>query len=238
MTAYTLTTIPQLIFVQQGETIDPRIVQRSNYPRMDNETWLQKQLDPDLTSVGLDQAKLTGIHLMGLLSKSDTSFYVWQSPLKGSQQTAEQFTGRLKSRWVISIEPLLQEYITTDIDVPTSLKEFGVVSLSWKEYFENVRQLVRKLRLQLLSMQPKEYLVVFGHLMTTSLALSIMCLGKLGEEEELIPVPITFSLPNGSITVASLNTHDPNGWTIHQVGSIAHIDRQRATGISTLLGTV
>ena len=84
------------------------------------------------------------------------------------------------------------------------------------------------------TMEGNEYLVIFGHSLTISLAISFMAVGHLKIAIEALP--ITFHLPNCSVSVVGQNKFLPKSWEVYQVGSVAHLPPDLITGIHSPFG--
>lgn len=227
---------PQVIFVRHGETVSNKVIHDADGKDVDSDKL--KDIDPELTVLGKQQALKTRLFLSKRIREQNATVRVWASPFQRTQATAEPFYKDMEQddRLIgYHIEPLLQEHITSPI--PECFRAVGVVQTTWIGYLINVNKLNKKIEQHLAAMQPNEYLVIFGHSLTISLALSYM---SINPTPPITPLSVTHHLPNCSISVAACVPQDlcKNAWRIYQVGSIAHLDRDRVTGIHCPFGFI
>lgn len=231
---FSLSKNPKVIFVRHGESTSNKTIHDSFEQKVLPGILTEMKLDPGLTSLGIEQSQLTAIHLGNIIKKENAKVHIWQSPLKRTHLTALPFLTIVGAPSSVTTEPLLQEHVGSEMDIPKRLKDVGVVSQTWDEYFTNTRLLVKKIKEKLYSMNDNEYLIIFGHSLTISLAISLMSMGVLSERE-IVPVPISFHLPNCSLSIAGINSRDT--WDIYHVASISHLGPAHVSGIHTIMGS-
>lgn len=188
-------------------------------------------LDPDISQIGIEQAKVTATYLFDTIKKMNkTKITVWQSPFLRAQHTAKYFIELCQENLIhSSIVNELQEYTSTKVIL---YNHAYLINHETKDEFYDQVIKFNKLLLEELEHQNQDnILIIFGH----SLFFSTLITYHIQHEKCKIYDMSSLQLPNCSI---SCESHDflNNKWKTFMVSNISHLPKHIVTGNHILFG--
>jgi len=189
----------ELTLVRHGESEQNRILHSSENP----EAITFKLANPNLTEVGIEQAKRTGEHLA---TKKLTGCFV--SALARAQQTSDHITKHIFA---------IHLYSTTNLNE----KNEKVCGLLEREPMDEFIERVRKFKENVLENSSYKQTLVIGHSVFFSVLTSLLL-------EEPVQEPLVYRNPNCAIT--RFRRQDGK-WVLLCQGSVDHLPEELQTGV-------
>lgn len=193
----------KIIFVRHGESVSNKHLHQGQMHKINN------YADPELTSIGQQQAEQTAEHLKNVLQKEE-KVAVFTSQYTRTQQTAKPYISSNTNVHHLHHMGLFNEYAPSYQKLPANIQHDN----SWDDFTLRVKNFADNL------LEISSNAVVFGHSLFISVLASYLILGTLPDK------PL-FTIPNASITTF---VFENNMWHCDNVGSVNHLRKEVITG--------
>ena len=229
-----------VIYVRHAESYANKIIhdnKKQHEPlNQSQKNLINSLVDPDITEIGIKQAKCTASHLINNIKKLNRNkITVLVSPFKRTQHTCTYFIELLDGSEICydaKIIEELREYSppkmssSTALTVPEVPRDI-LVQESVNRFMDQVLEFNEMLKKEFESC---DTIIIFGHSLFFSTLISYHVTHELYRPTD-IP---TFQLPNCSISCEGYNIfnelNNKKTWKTYMVSSISHLGKDIVTG--------